>query len=155
MQESSNNTLTDTINIITLDMGSAISLSSDNDSCEDDNDDNNCEINSMNGQNFNSDRYKFTLIDKLQSSLIRSSRRGDINKVKRILSKSSDDLKINIDATDGAANTPLVIAAKEGHLEIVTYLLQMGACVEGIRENSSGWTPLWVATFSGHSECVR
>ncbi|RDD42055.1 Ankyrin repeat and SOCS box protein 13 [Trichoplax sp. H2] len=135
-------------------MGSALSLSSDNESGEENNE-NNYRDDDLIYQNINDDRFKFTKIDKLQSSLIRSSRRGDIQKVQRILSKNSQDFHININTTDGAANTPLVIAAKEGHFEIVKYLLQMGACAEGIRENSTGWTPLWVATFSGHSECVR
>ena len=31
----------------------------------------------------------------------------------------------------------------------------LGAVVDGISENKLSWTPLWVATYAGHEQCVK
>ena len=31
----------------------------------------------------------------------------------------------------------------------------LGAVVDGISQNKSSWTPLWVATYAGHEQCVK
>ena len=50
----------------------------------------------------------------------------------------------DVDATDGAGNTPLILAAERGFASIVGKLLQHGADVNKARE-SDGVTPLLAA----------
>ena len=40
-------------------------------------------------------------------------------------------------------------------LEIIFTSLILGAVVDGINQNKSAWTPLWVATYAGHEKCVK
>ncbi len=48
--------------------------------------------------------------------------------------------------------TPLYIASQEGHIEVVTYLVEHGAAVNAAR--SDGVTPLYVASYYGHFPIV-
>lgn len=49
--------------------------------------------------------------------------------------------------------TPLYAAAQNGHLDVVLYLLTLGAQVDAMRGN--GWTPLQVASQNGHVSVLR
>ena len=49
--------------------------------------------------------------------------------------------------------TALFIAAKEGKLNVVRFLVGKGAALE--KANSTGWTPLIIASRNGHLEVVR
>ena len=50
--------------------------------------------------------------------------------------------------------TPLLIAADEGHLEVVQFLVECGANKDQGRTND-GATPLFMAAQNGHLEVVR
>lgn len=56
----------------------------------------------------------------------------------------------DIDAADTDGNTPLVYAAKKGHIEIVRYLVNHSADVE-----TYGGKALIYAASSGHTEIVE
>ena len=49
--------------------------------------------------------------------------------------------------------TPLLIAAGEGHLEVVRHLVEVGALKDQARND--GATPLFVAARAGHLDVVR
>lgn len=53
----------------------------------------------------------------------------------------------------GYKQTPLHLAAMEGHAESVKYLLSVGAEVDA--KNVVGWTPLLWASATGATECVE
>ena len=50
-------------------------------------------------------------------------------------------------------STPLMIAARNNHLEVVEYLVKNGAKVNQAKENGS--TPLYIAAQEGHLEVVE
>ena len=49
--------------------------------------------------------------------------------------------------------TSLILAAKSGHYEMVTLLIESGANVDDTR--SDGYTALMCAAQNGHSECTK
>ncbi|EAY12193.1 hypothetical protein TVAG_003990 [Trichomonas vaginalis G3] len=49
--------------------------------------------------------------------------------------------------------TPLIQASYNGNLEVVKYLISVGADKEA--KNNDGWTPLIQASFEGHLEIVK
>ncbi|KAK2809089.1 hypothetical protein FQN50_004143 [Emmonsiellopsis sp. PD_5] len=59
----------------------------------------------------------------------------------------------NIESPDGAGNTPLLLAAMEGHDVVVKLLLEKNANTESLDE--SGCTPLLLAAMEGHYAVVR
>ena len=52
-----------------------------------------------------------------------------------------------------SGRTDLMVASKEGHLEVVRLLLESGADKDLARNED--WTALFVASESGHLEVVR
>ncbi len=64
------------------------------------------------------------------------------------------ELGIDVNATDSDANVVAMDeAATEGHLDTVRWLLDQGACVDGL--SSSVATPLMGAAIEGHLEVTR
>ena len=41
------------------------------------------------------------------------------------------------------------------HFTIIRFFLTPGALVDGINNEKSAWTPLWVAVYAGHADCVQ
>jgi ankyrin repeat protein len=60
--------------------------------------------------------------------------------------------KANVDLVDGNGNTPLLYAATENNMPLLTFLLQSKADVT-VR-NNNGWNALMTAAFYGHDPAV-
>ncbi|KAF4852534.1 Vegetative incompatibility protein HET-E-1 [Colletotrichum siamense] len=73
---------------------------------------------------------------------------GHYDVVDRLLSRKAD-----INATDGSCRTPLLLAARKGHGQIVQLLLQQGADTD-LSESKDGGTPLAFAVMCGHRRVV-
>ena len=100
-----------------------------------------------------------------QNLLFNACERGDLEEVKKIVENnrrtnedwSGDALKIRadvkwlIDAQCDTCWTPIMFAARYGHLSIVEYLAQQGA----ILEHSSTYNPLHAACFGQSKETVQ
>ena len=52
-----------------------------------------------------------------------------------------------------AKYTPLFIASRNGHLEVVKFLIASGGLVN--QADNDGWTPLYIACCDGHLEIVK
>ena len=59
---------------------------------------------------------------------------------------------VTIDQKDKHGSTALMIAAREGHLDIVTKLIEAGATVD--QADKFGWTALMFAAENGHLNVV-
>lgn len=58
----------------------------------------------------------------------------------------------HLESVDGRKHTALSEAACQGHLHVVTFLLENGADPNNV--NDVGRSPLWRASFNGHAEVV-
>ena len=61
-----------------------------------------------------------------------------------------DAPKINLNAANDLGETPLMLAALKGHLDLVKKLAAKGANV-----NKTGWTPLHYAASNGHTDVIK
>ena len=59
---------------------------------------------------------------------------------------------INAQAADGLGTTPLLLAAKHGHRDVVALLLDQGAVINSARQD--GVTPLFIAVQEGRQDVV-
>ncbi|VDD74642.1 unnamed protein product [Mesocestoides corti] len=74
---------------------------------------------------------------------------GKLEVVKTILKDNS----VDVDARDAAGSTPLVLASRQGHLEIVKCLLAANARLDQIDQD--GWSALRSAAWGGHRDVVK
>ena len=72
---------------------------------------------------------------------------NEIDDVKRLIEQG-----FYVDSVDARDNTPLSDAAAQGHSELVTYLLELGA--DPNSQSDLGRTPLWRAAFGGFQRCA-
>jgi len=84
-----------------------------------------------------------------KADLLRASKHGDVNSVTRLLKEKS--LNPNVANNDG--ETPLILAARHGHVDIFRILLSNGADVD--KKDSNGWSPLLWACNCGRLDVVR
>eukprot|EP00392_Amoebophrya_sp_AT5.2_P004649 g4657.t1 len=63
------------------------------------------------------------------------------------------DYKANVDAISKNGSTPLLVAAREGNVDIVTILLANGAHPDD--GGDKGWGPLYMAAGEGHIDTVQ
>ena len=80
--------------------------------------------------------------------LINSAKMGDTRDVASILQKGAA-----IESTDIDGNTLLILAARDGHVDLVEYLIKQRARVNAM--NSAGDTALKLAAFRGHLNVVE
>ena len=78
-----------------------------------------------------------------------AARNGKVEKVRELLDRGG----VDIEHEDGVQSTPLSWAAVNGHLEIITMLLQAGA--EKNTTNKYGNTPLMLASWNRHVDVCR
>ncbi|KAK4516734.1 uncharacterized protein ATC70_011712 [Mucor velutinosus] len=93
---------------------------------------------------------------KLSEILGRAASHGDIHTVRQIIMDERLRPYLNLDASDDEENdgsTPLIYASCFGKLDIVKYLLQVGAKVDV--QDKIGWTALMWATTNGHHHIVQ
>jgi ankyrin repeat protein len=83
-------------------------------------------------------------------SLIESAKGNDLPTVKGLIVGGAD---VNATDEDGLGRTALWYAAREGHVECATALLDAKADVN--KADEVGDTPLHKASYWGHADCVR
>lgn len=86
-------------------------------------------------------------VDENSLDLINAVKNNDFSLFKSLLNKD------NINTTDGASNTLLMTAAKNGYFEMVTYLIAEGADINAI--NSVGQTALNLSVFYGKNSIAE
>ena len=83
------------------------------------------------------------------SSLIQASTTGDVKKLEKLLKKNH----INVECVSADGCSPLFIACREGHLELIPHLLKAEANPNIV--NKDGYTPLHVACMKGNLYIVQ
>eukprot|EP01047_Picozoa_sp_COSAG01_P051418 COSAG01_NODE_5304_length_4350_cov_8.058104_1_plen_222_part_00 len=91
-----------------------------------------------------------------QRSLAQAAKAGDTERVRTLLRSGEDGAASNDRVEDG--DTPLILAAFRGHVEVVKILLawiEVGTADSVNYRKKDGDTALMRAAFSGHVEVVR
>lgn len=86
-------------------------------------------------------------VEKNSKDLIYALKNHDFPSFKSMLNKN------NINTRDGASNTLLMIAAKNGYFEMVKYLIEEGADINEM--NSVGQTALNLSVYFGHNSIAN
>ncbi|WAR13333.1 ANKS6-like protein [Mya arenaria] len=74
---------------------------------------------------------------------------GDAASVEALLEETDG---LQVDATDDIGNTPLAVAAANGHDQVARKLMMRGAAVD--KKNLYGWTPVMQAARYGHANII-
>ena len=82
-------------------------------------------------------------------ALFRAAAAGEVNTVKELVASPN----VDVNAIDDDWNTPLMIAAREGHDEVVQTLIIAKANINA--RNRQGKTALALAADGAHDETVR
>ncbi|CAM5177339.1 unnamed protein product [Eretmochelys imbricata] len=98
----------------------------------------------------------------LRTAVYNAARDGKLKLLQKVLgSRSREELEA-LTAGPGGGGTPLLIAARHGHREVVEYLLdhcgarvEEGGSVSFDGETIEGAPPLWAASAAGHLAVVR
>ena len=80
--------------------------------------------------------------------LINSAKLGDTRDVAQMVQRGA-----SVDSTDIEGNTLLMLAARDGHLDLVDFLIKQRAKLNA--RNSAGDTALRLAAFRGHLSVVQ
>lgn len=78
-----------------------------------------------------------------------AARSGNLHDVKEIVKTK----KLDIDGLDQDKNTPVIMAAKKGKIEVVMYLLNLGCNIDHV--NTFGDDALLVSAINNHIEVVK
>jgi len=87
-------------------------------------------------------------INETQHPVFEAVERGDLARVQRSIAEGAD-----VDVRGRWNSTPLIMAAWDGHLDIVTYLTQQGADLDA--QYDAGNSALIVAAWHGHLEVAQ
>ncbi|MDG4595590.1 MAG: ankyrin repeat domain-containing protein [Candidatus Contendobacter sp.] len=83
------------------------------------------------------------------TTLMNAVKRNDLARVKELIQQGVD-----INAPDASGDVPLIMAAYEGHTEIVQALLEVGADVTAVDPGMKA-TALHAAAYAGRTEAAR
>ena len=92
---------------------------------------------------------KADISDK-NAQLIQALKNGNLRAVQTALANGAD---VNAKLITSTGTTALMLAAQDGHTEIVKLLLEKGADVNV--KTTTGITALWMASQNGHTEVVK
>ena len=87
----------------------------------------------------------------LTSSLHQAVESGDLETVEKLLETSGQD--VNYRDAGSSRKTLLMIAAREGHKDIVDFLIQKGA--DATLVGNGGWNAVLHASWQGHSRVLE
>lgn len=90
--------------------------------------------------------YDYTESEKQQ--ILTACAEGQAGTLNALLAKDGD-----FEIADGRGNTPLILAAKNAHLNVARILIQKGADLE--TTNCLGWTPFYQATERANLQMVQ
>jgi ankyrin repeat protein len=79
----------------------------------------------------------------------KAAQNGDLEAVKSILERDPGQ----IEALNANKSTPLIVAASQGHIRVIAFLLDKGADIQAV--NAWGGTALLAAIVGGHSEAAN
>ena len=91
--------------------------------------------------------------EKEELNLIKFSEDGNLKEVQAIL--ESLPIEINVNAKDDNGLTPLMCASRNGHLDIVKYLIGEKIGANPNIKNNEGKTALDLAEGNGHKEVTE
>ena len=92
-------------------------------------------------------------MNKNGESFLTASQKGDLQVMQRLVSQSSSQHEIIQYTHRKSGDQAMHLAARHGHLKILTYLGDIGVNFEGA--NLEGKRPLHEASAGGWTECVR
>ena len=80
--------------------------------------------------------------------LLKAIENGELETLKKYLESESADINFLMTDGNGKEQTPLIMAARKGRLDIARYLAEIGVQVDGT--TAAGWTAIHVAAQVGH-----
>ncbi|KAK3236837.1 hypothetical protein CYMTET_53048, partial [Cymbomonas tetramitiformis] len=86
-------------------------------------------------------------------NLLTSASEGNASEVERLITRTANESAVPVDSADVEGDSALHKAAENGHLEVVTLLLEIGADVHA--RNKVEFTPLIRAAMCGHADVVE
>lgn len=84
-------------------------------------------------------------------TLLAAARGGSVFAINEVLGTG---LSVEASFPEPCGTTALMVAASEGHTDVVRHLLRLGSDVDR-RETPSGWTALRHAASGGHADVIR
>jgi ankyrin repeat protein len=90
-----------------------------------------------------------------EQALMAAVTKGDVDEVRRLVVAGAEvDERFPMVNGFNDAHTPLLVAARDGHVQAVTLLLEAGADVNAV-EPTFGAVPLHKAVYNGHVDSTR
>ncbi|XP_037086701.1 ankyrin repeat domain-containing protein 50-like [Pollicipes pollicipes] len=84
-----------------------------------------------------------------EALLLSAAQQGDSSLVTLLLRRR----RVSCECVDDAGQSPLTVAARHGHADVVSTLLEAGCDAD--RPDADGWTPLRSAAWAGHTPTVQ
>ena len=98
------------------------------------------------------DRIPDREVDRLSDNLMKSIEEKDLEEVKKLIEEGADVNYSRLIVV--SRETPIVLASREGYVDIVKELINNGADINGVIEVTK-ISPIFIAASKGHIECVE